>query len=186
MENLVGTGYFSCLDLKERFWQITMDETSKQYITLIVGNIGFFECECIPFGLCNAPAIFQRLMQNCLSELNLTYCLIYLDDMIIFSKIEGEHLHHLHIVFKHFREYKQKLKPTKCKFFRNKINFSAHHISKEGLLQCKENLKAMVKFAPPWTYTEIPAFLGLVGHYWWFINTYHTTTTWASVWRRCQ
>ena len=69
-----------------------MDKVSKQYTTLTVGNLGFFKCEHMPFGLCNAPATFQSLMQNCLGELNLMYCLIYLDDVIIFSKTEEEHL----------------------------------------------------------------------------------------------
>ena len=100
-EILVGTGYFSCLDLKAGFWQITMDEASRQYTTFTMGNIGFFECECIPFGPCNTPAMFQRLMQNCPGELNLNYCLIYLDDVTVFSKTEEEHLHCLHIVFEH-------------------------------------------------------------------------------------
>ena len=82
--SLVGTGYFSCLDLKAGFRQIMMVEASKQYTAFTVGNIGFFECECMPLGLCNASATFQRLMQNCLGELNLIYCLIYLDDIIVF------------------------------------------------------------------------------------------------------
>ena len=82
LESLVGAGQFSCLDLKSGFWQIKMDEQSKQYTTFTVGNLGFYECDCMPFGLCNMPAMFQRLMQNCLRELNLTYCLIYLDDII--------------------------------------------------------------------------------------------------------
>ena len=91
------------LDLKSAFWQIMMDEDSKQYTTFTVGNLGFFKCERIPFGLCNAPATFQRLMQNCLGELNLTYCLIYLDDVIIYAKDEGEHLNRLRTVFERFR-----------------------------------------------------------------------------------
>ena len=70
-----------------------MDEASKQYTAFTVGNIGFFECECMLFGLCKATATFQRLMQNCRGELNLTYCLIYLDDVIVFSKTEKDHLH---------------------------------------------------------------------------------------------
>ena len=69
-----------------------MDEASKQYTAFTVGNLGFFKWEHMPFGLCNAPATFQRLMQNCLGELNLMYCLIYLDDVIVFSKTEEEHL----------------------------------------------------------------------------------------------
>ena len=65
IEGLVGTGYFSCLDLKAGFWQITMDEVSKQYTAFTMGNIGFFEWECMLFGLCNTMATFQRQMQNC-------------------------------------------------------------------------------------------------------------------------
>ena len=90
-----------------------MDEATKQYAAFTIGNIGFFECKCMLFGLCNAPATFQRLMQNCLGELNLTYFLIYLDEVIIFSKMEEEHLHHLCIVFECFRLHNLKLKPTK-------------------------------------------------------------------------
>ena len=78
------TGHFSCLDLKSGFWQIKMDEALKQYTTFTVGNLGFFECDRMPFGLCNAPATFQWLMQNCMGELNFIYCLIYLDDLIMF------------------------------------------------------------------------------------------------------
>ena len=95
MESLVGAGHFSCLDLKSDFWQAEMEEELKQYTAFTLGNLRFFECEQMPFELCNASATFQQLMQNCLGELNLTYCLIYLDDEIIFLKIEEEHLHHL-------------------------------------------------------------------------------------------
>ena len=59
LESLVGTGHFSCLDLKSGFWQIKMDKASKQYTTFTVGNLGFFECDRMPFGLCNTPATFQ-------------------------------------------------------------------------------------------------------------------------------
>ena len=93
LESLVGAGHFSCLDLKSRFWQIKMDKLSKQYTVFPVGNLGFFECDCMAFGLCNMPAMFQRLMQNCFGELNLTYCLIYL------SQTAEEHLHCLCVIF---------------------------------------------------------------------------------------
>ena len=69
-----------------------MDEESKQYTAFTLGSMGLYECESMLFWLCNAPPTFQRLMQNCLGELNLTYCLIYLDDMIVFSQTEEEHL----------------------------------------------------------------------------------------------
>ena len=79
LESLVVAGHFSCLDLKSGFWQIKIEKASKQYTTFTVGNLGFFKCNHMSFGLCNAPATFQQLMQNCLGELNLIYCLIYLD-----------------------------------------------------------------------------------------------------------
>ena len=85
LESLVSAGHFLCLDLKSGFWQIMMDEPSKQYTTFTVGNLGFFKCDHMPFGLCNVQATFQRLMQNCLRELTLSYCLIYLNDIIILS-----------------------------------------------------------------------------------------------------
>ena len=85
LESLVGAGHFSCLDLKLGFWQMKMEEASKQYTAFTVGNLGFFKCNHMPFGLCNALSTFQRLMQNCLGKLNLIYCLIYLDDIIMFS-----------------------------------------------------------------------------------------------------
>ena len=70
-----------------------------QYTAFTVGNSGFFECNHMPFGLCNALATFQRLMQNCLGKLNLIYCLIYLDNLIMFLQTAEEHLHRLCIVF---------------------------------------------------------------------------------------
>ena len=80
LDSLSGSAYYSTFDLTSGFWQVPMDEASKQYTAFTLGSMGLFECERMPFGLCNAPATFQRLMQNCLGELNLTYCLIYLDE----------------------------------------------------------------------------------------------------------
>ena len=103
---------------------------SKQYTTFTVGNLGFFECNRMPFGLSNAQATFQQLMQNCMDELNFIYCLIYLDDLIVFLWMAEEHLHQLHAVFDHLREYNLKLKPLKCSFFKEEINYLAYHVSK--------------------------------------------------------
>ena len=98
MESMVGTRYFSCMDLKSGFWQVQMDEESRQYTAFTVGSMGMYEFLRMPYGLCNAPAMFQHLMQNCLGELNLTYTLIYLDDVIVHSKTEEEHLVRLRAV----------------------------------------------------------------------------------------
>ena len=164
IESLVGVAYSSYLDLKVGFWQIAIHKASKQYTAFSRGNLGFFKCKHMPFGLCNAPATFQRLMQNCLGELNLTYCLIYLDDVIAFLKTEEEYLQCLHVVFDCFWEQNLRLKPSKCKFFQDEINYLDHHVSREGVRPSKENLKALAEFALPQNYMKIWAFLGLVGH----------------------
>ena len=184
-EGLVGAGYFSCLDVKAGFWQIAMVEAWKQYTAFTRGSLGIFECKCMPFALSNAPATFQRLMENCLGELNLTYCLIYLDDVIVFSKTEKEYLQCLCTVFNCFRIHNLRLKSTQCEFFWNEINYLADHISKEGVWPSKENLKAVAKFTPPQIYIETQAFLGLLGHYWQFIKGFACIAQ-TYIWGRCQ
>ena len=147
-----------------------MDEESKQYTTFTLGSMGLYECESMPFGLCNAPPTFQRLMQNCLGELNLTYCLIYLDDVIVFSQTEEEHLVRMRVVFDKIREHGLKLKPSKCEVFKTEINYLAHHVSKRGVRPSKKNLQAIAECPPPNTYTKVKSFVGLVGHYRHFIK----------------
>ena len=92
LNSLVGSAIYSTFDLTSGFWQVPMAEESKQYTAFTLGSMGLFECDRMPFSLYNAPATFQRLMQNCLGVLNLTYCLIYLDDMIVYSKDPEQHL----------------------------------------------------------------------------------------------
>ena len=114
LESLTGAAHFSTFDMNSGFWQVPMDEESKQYTAFTLGSMGLYECESMLFGLCNAPPTFQRLMQNCLGELNLTYCLIYLDDVIVFSDTPDEHLRRMRVVFDCLREHGLKLKPSKC------------------------------------------------------------------------
>ena len=99
-----------------------------------------------------------------MGDLNLIYCLIYLDDLIVFSRMEEEHLHQLHVIFDRLREYNLKLKPSKCSLFKEKINYLAHQVSKQGVWPSNTNLKAIAKCALLRTYTEIRAFLSLIGH----------------------
>ena len=147
-----------------------MEEASKQYTAFTVGNLGFFKCDQMPFWLCNALATFWWLMQNCMGELNLIYCLIYLDNLIVFSQTVEEHLHQLCVVFNWLREYNLKLKLSKCSLFKEEINYLAHWVSEQGVQPSNANLKAITECAPPWIYMEIQAFLGLIGYYRWFIK----------------
>ena len=139
-------------------------------------QFGGFQMWPHALGLCNMPATFQRRMQICLSELNLIYCLIYLDDIIIFSQMVEEHLHRLHVVFDHFKEYNLKLKPSNCSLFKEEINYLAHWVSKEGVWPSDSNLKAITECALPGTYMEVHACLSLVAHYQWFIRDFACIT----------
>ena len=172
LESMVGLAHFSSMDFKSGFWQIKMALESQQYMAFMVGNFGFYEFTCIPFGLCNAPGMLQHLMQNTLGELNLTYCVIYLDDIIVFGRMEEEHLECLHIVFERFQEFNLKLKPSKCSFFQSKIMYLTHHVSRRGILPSRENVQAMEEFLMPKTYTQVHAFCRLAGHYRRFIKRF--------------
>ena len=147
-----------------------MDKASKQYTTFTVGNLGFFICDHMPFGLCNALATFQWLMQNCLGELSLIYSLIYLDALIVFSQTVKEHLHQQCVMSDQLREYNLKLKPSKCSLFKEELNYLGHWVSKWGVWPSNTNLKAITECTLPQIYTKIWAFLGPVGHYRQFIK----------------
>ena len=170
LESMAGSVHFSSMDFKSGFWQIKMALGSQQYMAFMVGNLGFYEFTPMPFGLCNAPAMFQHLTQKTLGELNLMYRVIYLDDVIVFGRTEEEHLECLHVVLKRFHEFNLKLKPSKCSFFQSEITYLAHHISWRGILPSWENVWAMHEFPMPETYTQVHTFCGLAGHYRRFIK----------------
>ena len=110
-----------------------MDEMSKQMTAFTVGPLGFYECERMPFGLINAPATFQRLMESCLGDFHLNWCIIYLDDIIVFSKTPKEHIERLRGVFSKLVQAGLKLKPKKCEFFKSKIMYLGHIVSFKGI-----------------------------------------------------
>ena len=166
----MGVAHYSTFDLNSGFWQVPMDEESKQYTAFTLGSMGLYEFKSMPFGLCNTLPTFQRLMQSCLGELNLTYCLIYLDDMIVFSETPEEHLQRMWVVFDCLQEHGLKLKLSKCDVFKSEINYLAHHVSQKGVLPLKKNLESIAQCPPPDTYTKVKSFVGLVGHYRHFIK----------------
>ena len=114
LDSLNGVCIFTSLDLKSGYWQVELDEESIPLTAFTVGPLGFYECVKMPFGLTNAPATFQRLMELCLGELHLDWCIIYLDDIIIFSKDPDDHITRLEGVFKKLAKAGLKLKPSKC------------------------------------------------------------------------
>ena len=133
LDCLNGAKIFTSLDLKSRYWQVEMEEESKPLTAFTVGPHGFFECERMPFGLTNAPATFQRLMESCLGDLHLNWCIIYLDDIIVFSETPHEHIKRLCGVFQKLASAGLTLKPSKCEFFKKKITYLGHVVSENGI-----------------------------------------------------
>ena len=99
LDQLLGSIIFSTLDLKAGYWQVEMVEECKPYTAFTCGPLCFYECETMTFGATNVPATFQRLMDNCLGELNMNWCIVYLDDIIIFSKDAASHIERFEAVF---------------------------------------------------------------------------------------
>ena len=160
------------VDLLSGFWQTFMEESLKQYTTFTVETLGFFQCEHMPFGLCNTPATFQRLMTNCLGELNYFTCLVYLDDVVIYSSTQEEHIKCLQAVLECFWLHGLKLKPPKCEFFKEKIEYLGHSVSSKGMWPSRDNLKAITKYPEPTMYTAIKGFTGLIECYRHFIKDF--------------
>ena len=110
-----------------------MDEESKPLMAFTVGPLGCYECKRMPFGLTNTPATFQQLMETCLGDLNLHWCIMYLDDIVIFSKDPASHLERLQAVFWKLEEAGLKLKPSKCELFQWQLAYLGHVISAQGI-----------------------------------------------------
>jgi hypothetical protein len=172
LDALHGAKWFSTLDLKSSYWQVELEEEDKPKTAFRVGLLGFFECNRMPFGLTNAPATFQRLMESCMGDLYLTYCLLYLDDIVVYSQTYEEHLERLEAIFKRLEEAGLKLKPSKCKFFQKTIKYLGHVASEHGIEVDPEKTRAVHDWPVPTNLTQVLSFLGFVGFYRRFIKNF--------------
>ena len=163
---------FSTLDLKAGYWQVEMAEECTAYTAFTCGPLGFYECDTMPFGATNAPATFQRLMHDCLGDLNMNWCIVYLDDIIIFSDTKEEHLKRLEALFQKLSTAGLKLKPSKCFFFREEIEYLGHVVSGKGIATNPKKVEAVTKWPTPKTVYDVRSFLSFVGYYRRFIKDF--------------
>ena len=176
LDSLGGAQIFTTLDLKAGYWQVEMAEECKAYTAFTCGPLGFYECDTMPFGATNAPATFQRLMHDCLGDLNMNWCIVYLDDIIIFSDTKEEHIKRLEAVFQKLMAAGLKLKPTKCFFFRDEIEYLGHVVSGKGISTNPKKIEAVTKWPTPKTVYDVRSFLGFVGYYRRFIKNFSKIT----------
>ena len=171
---LVSSKFFSKLDFKAGYWQVELKEEDKRKTAFQVGNLGFYECNRMPFGLCNAPATFQRLMERALGDLNLRDCLIYLDDIIIFSDTFDIHLDRLEAVFQRIHTYNLKLKASKCECFKTQVTFHGHVVSEDGIKTDPDKTRVLREWPTPRSVKDVRKFLGFTGYYRRFIKGFAT------------
>ena len=146
-----------------------MSEDSKEETAFITHN-GLCEFNRFTFGLCNSAATFQRAMTQTLRGLEWDICLVYIDDLIIFSRSFDEYLLHLEQVFKRLHEADVKLKPSKSHFVKSQVEYSGHIVSAEGLRPNPAKISAVKEFPIPKNIKDLRAFLGLSNYYCQFVK----------------
>ena len=164
LDMLYGNNLFTTLDLARAYWQIGIDENDKEKTAFIVEN-NLYEFNVMPFGLVNAPATFQRLINYVLRDLVGEKCLVYLDDIIIFGKTLESHTENLNAVFERIRDAGLKLRPDKCSFLKTEVEFLGHIISINGIKPDPRNIEKVKECRTPTTPREIKSFLGLASYY---------------------
>ena len=163
-DQLKGAKIFSTLDLKSGYWQVPMEPQSIPK-TAFTCHLGLFEFVRMPFGLTNAPAIFQRAMTKALSGLIGKICMVYIDDIVVYSSDPKEHAQHLSQVFDRLRQHGLQLKPSKCCIGMEKLELLGYIISGEGIQTQPEKVAAIQNLAPPTTVKQVQSFMGMVNYY---------------------
>ena len=171
LDALRGSQWFSCLDLASGYWQVTMDSKDKEK-TAFVTTHGFYQFKVMPFGLCNAAATFERLMENVLAGLNFEICLLYIDDIIVYSKDFHSHVNHLDAVLQRLQEAGLKVSPKKCDFFKDQVAFLGHIVSQEGISTSPDKVSAIKEWPVPKSVTDVRSFLGTCSYYRRFIKQF--------------
>lgn len=173
LDQLGKARYFTTIDLASGYWQIRMNEKDKEKTTFATRE-GLYQFIRMPFGLCNAPATFQRMMNNVLRGLVGRFVLVYIDDIIIYSWDFASHVQHLGIVLERLREANLQAKPSKCKIAFHEVQFLGHIVSAEGIRMDPRKVQAMVDFPRPVSIPTLRSFLGLVNYYRRFVSHFAT------------
>ncbi len=172
LDTLTGARVFSKLDLRSGYWQVGMREEDKAKTAFSVGPLGFYECNRMAFGLTNACATFQRLMETCMGELNLRECLVFIDDILIFSHNFDDHIKRLEKVFQKLDKHGLKLKPSKCELFMSQVKYLGHVVSKHGIHTDPDKIAALTTWPVPNSVKSVRSFLGFAGYYRKFVKDY--------------
>ncbi|UYV63913.1 K02A2.6-like [Cordylochernes scorpioides] len=164
LTTLAGSSWFSTLDLKSGYWQVGVHPADREKTAFSTGN-GLYQFTVMPFGLCNAPATFERLMELVLRGLTWKTCLVYLDDVMVMGRTFEEHLKNLQEIFNRFKAANLGLNPRKCQLFQKKVEFLGHTVSAKGIQTSESKILAIRDWPKPKDKHELRSFLGLCTYY---------------------
>lgn len=170
-DKLGKSNYFTTLDLASGYHQIEITDSDREKTAFSTQN-GHYEFLRMPFGLKTAPATFQRTMNNVLRGLQGIHCLVYLDDILIYSNGLKEHLQKLRAVFERLRQTNLKVQLDKSEFLRKEVQYLGHTLTKDGLKPNDDKIKVVMDYPIPQTQTEIKRFLGFIGYYRRFVKDF--------------
>ena len=170
LDTLAGSTWFTTLDLVSGYWQVEMSDKDRAKMAFCAQE-GLFEFTVMPFGLCNAPATFQHIMDLVLARDKWSTCLMYLDDIVIVGRTFEQHLGNVKDLLEKLRQAGLRLKPGKCAFFQNELNYLGHIVS-EGVATDNMKTEKVAAWPEPKTLTELQGFLGLANYYMQFIRNF--------------
>ena len=164
VDALSGSKFFSTMDIDRAFWQVPLSDEDKQKTGFMVDG-QLYEFNVMPFGACNAPATFQRLMDRVLRGLTWRQCLVYIDDVLVFATSFSAHLQSLDEVLSRVLEAGLKLKPSKCLFGTNTVDYLGYTVSDKGVKPSGKKIEALLKADLPRTTKLLNSFLCSLNYY---------------------
>jgi hypothetical protein len=170
-DRLHGARYFSKLDLRSGYWQIRVREEDVPK-TAFRSRYGSYEWLVLPMGLTNAPATFMHLMNQIFSEYLDQFVIVFLDDVLIYSRTLSEHRRHVRLALDVLRKHQLFAKESKCEFFRDHIDFLGHRVDREGMHMMEDKVRAIREWPTPTSIEDVRSFLGMVGYYRKFIANF--------------
>ncbi len=174
LDCLAGSKYFTVLDMRSGYHQVEVADEHKCRTAFSVGSLGLYEYNRMPFGLSNAPATYQRLMEDCFRPLINKECVIFLDDILVFSDTFEEHLNRLQHVFQCIKDGGMKLSPKKCHFCRPKVKYLGHVVSAQGVETDPDKVEKVKNWPIPTNVDETRRCIGFASYYRKFVQNFAT------------
>ena len=163
-DQMGGSAVFSTMDMRSGYWQVPLSEEAIPK-TAFVCHRGQFEFLRVPFGLANAPSHYQRVMTQVLGKYIGKFVMVFLDDIVVYSKDTKQHLEHLNLVFEALTKAKLTVKESKCAFFKTEVDLLGYIVGAEGLKAQSSKTEAIEKQPPPADITALRRFLGMATYY---------------------